>query len=170
MRSQIFRAKFSVYLDGRPTMIEIDVGNLARAITTIDGITDRAQNLQPVARNVGLVCQADVDERFNSSPGVRQSGTVYGGATWERLSEAYLKANPRRESGKQLRDTGELAQSFLVAKRGNVLKSDRASITFGSALPKARYNQRKRPILFVHPELVRQVARVIELYLAQGVV
>jgi hypothetical protein len=163
-------------------MIEIDVGNLARAITTIDGITDRAQNLQPVARNVGLVCQADVDERFNSSPGVRQSGTVYGGATWERLSEAYLKGNPRRENGKQLRDTGELAQSFLAGNRGRdgktgrftkggtILRADKTSITFGSSNKKAIYNQRKRPMLFVHPELVRQVARVIELYLAQGVV
>jgi hypothetical protein len=150
-------------------MIEIDVGNLAKSIETIAGIEQRAANLQPIAPTIGLICQADVDERFNSSPGVRQSGTVYGGAQWERLSEAYLKGNPRREGGKQLRDTGELAQSFLVGRKGNIIKGDRASITFGSALPKARYNQRKRRMLFVHPELVRQVARAIELYLKTGV-
>lgn len=149
-------------------MIEIDVGQLAKTITTLSGLEQRATNLAPVARSVGLVCQADVDERFNSSPGVRTGGTVYGGATWAPLSEAYLKSNPRREGGQILRDTGELAQSFLVAKKGNILKGDRQSITFGSSLPKARYNQRKRPMLFVHPELVRQVARTIELYLMQG--
>lgn len=149
-------------------MIEIDISNLARAIDTIAGIEQRAGNLAPAATPIGLVCQADVDERFNSSPGVRSSGTVYGGAQWERLSEAYLKGNPRREGGRQLRDTGELAQSFLVGKKGNRLKADRTSVTFGSSLPKARYNQRKRPMLFVHPELVRQVARVIEIYLRSG--
>ena len=150
-------------------MIEIDVGNLAKSIETIEGIAERAANLGPAARSVGLVCQADVDQRFNSSPRVRQTGVVWGGARWERLSESYLKSNPRRENGQQLRDTGELAQSFLVAKKGNILQGDSTSITFGSALPKARYNQRKRKMLFVHPELVRQVARAIELYLTKGV-
>lgn len=149
-------------------MIEIDVGQLAKTIGTLEGIERRASNLAPVARSVGLVCQADVDRRFDSSPNVRSGGTVYGGVTWAPLSEAHLRSNPRREGGQILRDTGELAQSFLVAKKGNVLKGDRASITFGSALPKARYNQRKRPMLFVHPALVRQVAKAIELYLARG--
>lgn len=151
-------------------MIEIDVGRLVQSITTIDGIYDRANNLGPVAKNVGLTVQADVDQRFDQAPGVRQTATVYGGAQWQRLSESYLKSNPRRENGQQLRDTGELAQSFIVGRKGNVVKSDRVSISFGSNLPKARYNQRKRPMLFVHPELVRQVAKVIELYLAQGIV
>lgn len=146
-------------------MIEIDVGQLAQTIGTLDGIEERASNLAPLAPTIGLICQADVDERFNTSPNVRSGGTVYGGVRWERLSEAYLKARPIREGGKILRDTGELAQSFLVAKKGNVLKGSRSAITFGSALPKARYNQRSRPMLFVHPQLVIQVARAIEIYL-----
>jgi phage gpG-like protein len=150
-------------------MIEIDVQFLAQTIGTIEGIGQRAQNIAPVARNVALVCQADVDERFNSSPGVRSTGTVYGGATWERLSESYLKSNPRREGGRQLRDSGQLLQSFQVGKRGNIVQGASDSIVFGSSLPKARYNQRRRPMLFVHPELVRQVARTIELYLVKGV-
>lgn len=149
-------------------MIEIDVQQLAQTITTVAGIEQRAGNLRPVAKAVGLVCQADVDQRFNSSPRTRQTGIVYGGARWERLSEAYLKSNPRRENGQQLRDTGELAQSFLVGRKGNLLEGDANSITFGSALPKARYNQRKRPMLFVHPELVQNVAAAIEIYLTQA--
>lgn len=113
--------------------------------------------------------QADVDQRFSTAPGVRQTGTVYGGAQWERLSEAYLRSNPRREGGQQLRDTGELAQSFLVSRKGNVLQSDGDSITFGSSLPKARYNQARRRMLFVHAALVEQVAATIELYISEGV-
>ena len=151
------------------TMITIDIEHLAATVGTLDGIYDRANNLAPVAPTIGLVCQADVDQRFNSSPSVRSGGTVYGGVQWERLSEAYLKANPKREGGVILRDTGELAQSFLVSKRGNILKGDRQTITFGSALPKARYNQRKRPMLFTHAKLVEQVARAIEIYLTKGV-
>lgn len=151
-------------------MITIDIQHLAQTIGTLDGVEKRAGNLGPVAPTIGLVCQADVDQRFNSSPNVRSGGTVYGGVTWEALSESYLKSTPRREGGQILRDTGELAQSFLVAKKGNVLKGDRQSITFGSALPKARYNQRRRPMLFVHPKLVEQVARAIEIYLRRGTV
>jgi hypothetical protein len=149
--------------------ISIEVQFLAETIASIQGIGDRAGNLNPVARNVGLVCQSDVDERFNSSPGVRQSGRVYGGVTWERLTESYLRSNPRREGGQQLRDTGELAQSFLVGRKGNVLKSDNTSITFGSALPKARWMNRKRKLLPIHPQLVQGVARAIELYLTRGI-
>lgn len=151
-------------------MINIDVGQLTATIGTLDQIQERASNLRPLAPVVGLICQADVDRRFDSSPNVRSGGTVYGGVQWERLSEAYLKSNPRREGGQVLRDTGELAQSFLVGQRGNTLKGDRNTITFGSRLKKARYNQRRRPMLFVHPALVQQVARAIELYLSKGTV
>jgi hypothetical protein len=56
--------------------------------------------------------EADVDERFNSAPSTTSGGPVYGGATWVALSESTLKGNPRRRSGKLLRDTGELLQSF----------------------------------------------------------
>lgn len=146
-------------------MIQIETTAIVKAVSDWDGLITRSGNLAPAARDVALVCMADVDERFNSAPGVRQSAQVLGGAQWERLSEAYLKSNPRREGGQQLRDTGELAQSFQVGRRGNIVAGSADTITFGSNLPKARWNNRRRKMVVVHPPLVRQVARVLVLYL-----
>jgi hypothetical protein len=93
---------------------------------------------------------------------------VYGGETWEALSERYLKTHPKREGGQQLRDTGELAQSFAVGLRGNVLRSTAKEIVFGSALPKARGLHRKRKILFLHSTLIKQVKKVFAAYATAG--
>ena len=146
-------------------MVFVDTTAVVKAIADWDSVLQRAENLGAAARDVALVCMADVDERFNSAPGVRQSAQVFGGARWERLSEAYLKSTPRREGGQQLRDTGELAQSFQVGRRGNIVAGTSSTITFGSSLPKARWNHRRRKIVVVHAPLVRQVSRVLVLYL-----
>jgi len=147
----------------------VSVAGIAAALASIDEIKARSVNLQPVAQAVGLAAQADVDERFNSSPGVRSDGQAYGGVTWERLTDAYLAQNPKREGGQQLRDTGELLNSFTVGGEGNVLQAGGSEITFGSALPKARGLANKRPLLIVHPDLVEAIAAIFEAYVVRGV-
>jgi hypothetical protein len=146
-------------------MIQSDTTAILKAIADWEGVALRAENFAPAAQDVGLVCMADVDQRFASAPGVRTTGQVYGGVRWQRLSEAYLRSNPRRIGGQQLRDTGELAQSFQIGRSGNIAAGSRDTITFGSRLPKARWNHRRRKIVVVHPPLVRQVSRVLVLYL-----
>lgn len=121
---------------------------------SLGAVAARANNLKPVNQEALLVVMADVDERFRSAPRVRASGTVYGGATWERLTDAYLNSNPRREGGQQLRDTGELLQSFQIGQRGNVTENRTDGWSFGSALPKARGLRHKRPLVFFHVALI----------------
>jgi hypothetical protein len=109
------------------------------------------------------VIQSDVDERFDTAPATTSGGTVYGGETWPALTPGYLKANPRRQNGKLLNDTGELLQSFTIGGKANIFKSTKDAIEFGSGLAKAAGLQNKRPMLFEHQELTEQVT---ELWLA----
>lgn len=133
---------------------DIEIKGLDQVISRIDGIRIRANDLSAIARDTALVIQADVDERFDTAPSTTSGGAVYGGLTWEPLTEAYLKRNPRRQGGQLLRDTGELQQSFTIGNSGNVFQYDNHSVTFGSALPKARGLAKKRPMIVVHDELV----------------
>ena len=151
------------------SIADIDVSGLQSTLTSLGQIQERSTNWgKAVGLSVALLVQADVDERFNTAPAVRSSGKVYGGVTWSRLTEAYLKANKRRESGKQLRDTGELLQSFQVNATGNVFRASGRSVTVGSNLPKAAGLNAKRPLLFIHPELSEGVKRIIENYIVNG--
>lgn len=146
----------------------IEITGLEKVLDTLDKLSQRASDIRPIANTIGLIAQGDVDERFNSSPGVRQGGQVYGGVTWDSLTEAYLRANPRREGGQIMRDTGELLNSFTVGGKGNVFEAQATQITFGSALPKATGLHRKRPILVVHDDLVQAIAAAMEAWIVEG--
>lgn len=141
-------------------MAEIVIG-LEEVINQIDGVQERAANWQPIALDLALLTQADVDQRYQSSPPVRSGGTVYGGVTWPALTEAYLAANPRREGGKIGLDTGRSRQSFTANQQGNIFKTRPQEFVFGSNLPEVRgfhtgrgNKAKARPLLFVHQGLV----------------
>ena len=146
---------------------EITLEGLNNFTQTLTTYADRIRNLGSVAANdVFLALQADVDQRFNNSPGVRQGGTVFGGiATWAPLTEQYLRRNPRRESGQLLRDSGELLQSYQVNSPNNIATSSPREIRFGSALPKARglanAQTNPRPQVGFHSRLVDTIERVL---------
>lgn len=135
-----------------PNSIKIE--GLSNAIAVIDSAA-QISDFRKKAAAIRQVLVADVDERFNSSPRVRSGGIVYGGVTWPVLSDRYLAANPRREGGQILRDTGELLNSFTG--EGAIYNVGKNEIEFGTALPKARGLQRKRPMLFIHGELLEEV-------------
>ena len=142
------------------TTIEITEEGLAEAIASLV-VLSQPIDFKELATDLYLVAQADVDERFNRAPAVRSGGVVYGGEVWPALSEPYLKANPRREGGQILRDEGELLNSFQVGDAFNTAEVTADTLTFGSALPKARGLQEKRPMLFIHDELADTVLNVI---------
>lgn len=148
--------------------ISAEVIGLDEALLLLDGAAERSQDISPIGLTLGLIAQADVDQRFESAPGVRQSGEVWGGVFWPALSDPYLAANPRREGGQQLRDTGELLNSFQVGGFGNVFRSGEDFMIFGSALPKAAGLNRLRQLVVVHPELVEQWRQAIALWIGEG--
>lgn len=150
--------------------IEINVSGLDGVVLNLAEIQARTNKWgsSRAAIAIALAVQADIDQRFVTAPGVRSSGTVYGGVTWERLTEAYLKRNPRREGGQQLRDTGELLQSFQVNANGNVFEQQPNSVTVGSKLPKARGLNNKRQLIVVHDPLLQAVKSILEVYLRTG--
>lgn len=129
-----------------------------------------------IARDIRLVAVADVDERFDSAPGVEAGGVVYGGVYWPPLAESTLEQNPARFWGRLLRETGELQQSFTG--NGQVFETGFQQVIFGSALPKARglhfgvfwgqeIPERSRPLVIVHDQLANDVAEVVGAYIDQ---
>lgn len=142
----------------------IDTSDLERLQATMGLSAKRLKDLRPLARDTALIIQSDVDERFDTAPSTTSGGTVYGGRQWAELTPAYLKANPRRQGGKLLNDTGELLQSFTAGGAGNIFNSTAQAIEFGSGLAKAAGLQEKRPMLFAHPELIEQVTELWTAY------
>ncbi|MEO0538779.1 MAG: hypothetical protein AAF215_33590 [Cyanobacteria bacterium P01_A01_bin.123] len=137
-----------------PSPNAITIEGLTEAIALIDSAT-KISDFRERKAAIQQILVADVDERFNSAPRVRAGGVVYGGVNWPALTDPYLKANPRREGGQVLRDTGELQQSFTGD--GQIYNVGKNEIEFGTALPKARGLQRKRPMIFIHDELLEEV-------------
>lgn len=148
------------------TTFGIEVEGLEQAIASMVALQSPI-DFRQVATDVALFTQADVDQRFDVAPQVRAGGVVYGGEVWPALNEPYLQANPRRDGGQILRDTGELLQSFQVGGAGNLSEVTQNTIVFGSALPKARGLQEKRPMLFVHDELADGIVQVIAEHIAR---
>ena len=123
-----------------------------------------------IAQQIRQTVLADIDERFDSAPGVESGGVVYGGVYWPPLSESYLAKNPRRFGGQILRDTGELQQSFTA--NGAVFEANFQEVVVGTSLPKARglhfgvfwgreIPGRARPIVFIRDQLADDVVEVI---------
>lgn len=148
--------------------IAINIDGLQQATDQLTGLSRRIVDVTPIARALLLALQADVDERFDSSPSVASGGTVYGGIQWEKLTDSYLKRNPRRQGGQILRDTGELLQSYQVGQTGNISQVRPTEITFGSALPKARGLANKRPQLIVHDGLIEVLDNIVSRWVVEG--
>jgi len=148
-------------------MFDLRISGLEEVRQTIASVTQRANNLNPIADAVYDAVQGDVAQRFASAPGVRGSGTVYGGVEWPALTDAYIKA-AKREGGKQLRITGNLESQFQRGGPGNVAEATGASITFGAEGGKAKGVQSKRAIIVAHPELIQEVGDLLAGYVAGG--
>ena len=148
-------------------MFEIQITGLNEARQQIQSIVTRAQNLTPIADAVYQAVQKDVAQRFASAPGVRATATVFGGVTWEQLTDAYIKS-AKREGGTQLKITGDLERQFQKGQTNNVAESTANSITFGAESAKASGLHSKRPIIVAHPELVQDVNQILAGYVTTG--
>lgn len=148
----------------------LKIQGLKEAIAHLSELAGRAQNVAPIARDIFLLCQADVDQRFNAAPRTETGGQTYGGVYWAPLSEKYINRNPRRRGGQLLRDSGELMQSYGIGGTGNVAIARPDQIVFGSNLPKAGWlanrKGKERPQVYLHPELIRNVKNAVELYVS----
>lgn len=148
-------------------MFDIQITGLNEARQQVQAIATRAGNLAPAANAVYAAVQEDVRQRFASAPGVRASASVYGGVTWEQLTEAYIKS-AKREGGTQLKITGDLERQFQKGQANNVAEADSNSITFGAESGKAKGLNAKRQLLPVHPELVQDVNQILAAYVTTG--
>jgi phage gpG-like protein len=144
---------------------QLDLSELSRLNSTIENLKLKPEQIPQAAAGIRLIIQSDVDQRFDSSPGVSTGGTVWGDEYWAAVQPQYLEYHPRRVGGQLLRDTGELQQSF-TAEGTSAYAVSGDEIVFGSALPKAGGLNRKRPIVFWHPYLVEQVAEYLANWLA----
>lgn len=149
---------FSIELQGVQSVLD----SLQKLQTRANRVTIELQ------RDTALIIQSEVDQVFDSAPSGSSGGSVYGGATWPSLTEAYMKRRPDRASGQLLRDTGELLQSLAVGGSGNILQADAESITFGTALPKAAGLRHKREFLFITDTMVELIANRWEEFVLEG--
>lgn len=148
--------------------IQIDFSQLSNILGELEAVGDRAADLRPVARLVGLVISSYTDEVFNSSPSTQTGGTVFNNETWEKLKPATLKANKgRRRNGKILRDTGALLNSLQVGNAGNFFQSGNDFIEFGTNLPQG-FNNNTRTFLTHTDDLTELVAEALENYIITG--
>jgi len=148
--------------------IQIDFSQLANILSELDKVSDRAADLKPVARLVGLVISSYTDEVFNSAPSTQSGGTVFNGEVWEKLKESTLKAKKgRRRNGKILRDTGALLNSLQVGGSSNFFQSGNDFIEFGTNLPQG-FNNNKRAFLKHTDDLTELVAKGLENYILMG--
>ncbi len=145
-----------------------EISGLKQQIKQLNQIATRATDLTGAAPKLYAIAQRDFTQRFTSSPSVTSSAEVYGGVRWERLSEAYLKSNPRRQGGKQLIDTGELRRSFIRGKPGNIARTVGGTVEFGSSLQKAVWVDKKRPLVAESPQLAKEASAAIEDFITNG--
>lgn len=143
---------------------DIDLSELARLNSTIDNLKLKPEQLTQAGAGIRLIVQADVDQRFDSAPGVETGGTVWGDAYWGAVQPQYLEYHPRRIGGQLLRDTGELQQSF-TAEGTSINEISGDEFVFGSALAKAGRLHRDRSLIFWHPRLLEQVAEYLSIWL-----
>lgn len=148
-------------------MLDIQITGLDEARKLVRSIGDRAGNITPAANPVFAAVQEDVARRIGSAPGVRATTEVYGGVTWERLSERYILA-AKREGGTQLRITGDLERQFQKGQSGNVAEAAGDTIEFGADSPKAAGLHKRRPIIVAHPELILEVSQILAGYVSEG--
>lgn len=141
--------------------MHLEIQKTADAIALISLVRAYQGDLKKLSAVLFDVAANDFKQRFDSSPRVRSSAEVYGGVTWSRLSERYLKSNPRRLSGVQLVDTGLLRRSFTRLGQGNITTESATEVRFGSTLERAMLQHRRRQIVVDHPELGTKTAEAI---------
>jgi phage gpG-like protein len=148
--------------------IEIDFSQLSNILDELQAVGDRAADLKPVARLVGLVISSYTDEVFNSAPSTESGGTVFNGEVWEKLKPATLKAkNGRRRGGKILRDTGALLNSLQVGGASNFFASGNDFVEFGTNLPQG-FNNNSRAFLKHTDDLSDLVEAALRNYIITG--
>ena len=156
--------------------IEIDFSQLSNILADLQKVSDRAADLKPVARLVGLVISSYTDEVFNSVPSTRSGGVVFNGQRWQPLKESTLKANKgKRRNGILLRDTGALLNSlqsssnttFSPRSAENFFASGNDFIEFGTNLPQG-FNNNTRTFLAHTDDLSELVAKALENYIING--
>lgn len=102
----------------------------------------------------------DLSKRFLSSPSTIQGGNVHGGAYWKTLSDAYLLKRPDRVTGKVLIDSTRLQKSFTVGSSELISEfSNQYEFKFGTKVDYAKKLQKTWPIVFLHRDLVNQLAK-----------
>lgn len=154
--------------------IEIDFSQLSNILDDLQKVGDRAADLRPVARLVGLVISSYTDEVFKSAPSTTVSGTVFNGEFWEELSLKYRAARNRsgkksqsRDNGFQLRDTGALLNSLQVGGADNFFKSGNDFVEFGTNLPQG-FNNNTRTFLTHTDDLSTLVEAALQNYILTG--
>ncbi|MBD2316666.1 phage virion morphogenesis protein [Phormidium tenue] len=156
--------------------ISIDYSAIDIILTELQGISDRASDLKPVASLVALVISSYTDDVFANAPRTESGGTASNGFAWDRLKDSTLNARGgRRRNGQILRDTGALlnslqsssATTFSPRSAANFFQAGSDFIEFGTNLPQG-FNNNTRPFLAHTDSLSTLVEKAIENYILTG--
>tara|TARA_R110002033_G_scaffold124195_2_gene166322 strand:- start:712 stop:1173 length:462 start_codon:yes stop_codon:yes gene_type:complete len=150
--------------------IDITFSN-GTVLQVLGNLIEKFDDLSEPMNDIAAVLEFATEEAFatESDPAT--------GAPWASLSDAYLKANPKRQGGKILQvSAGGLAAS-IAADSGNfwaTIGSNKIYATihqFGGTegMPAGPAAIKARSYLGVGPEDERQVLKILELFLSSGV-
>ncbi len=156
--------------------IQIDFSQIDNILSELQGISDRAADLKPVAGLIALVISSYTDDVFANAPRTESGGTASNGFVWDRLKESTLNARGgRRRNGQILRDTGALLNSlqsnsssvFSPRSAANFFEAGSDFVEFGTNLAQG-FNNAKRPFLAHTDSLSELVEKAIENYILTG--
>jgi hypothetical protein len=156
--------------------ISIDYSAIDNILTELQGISDRASDLKPVASLVALVISSYTDDVFANAPRTESGGTASNGFAWDRLKDSTLNARGgRRRNGQILRDRGALlnslqsnsATTFSPRSAANFFASGNDFVEFGTNLPQG-FNNNSRAFLKHTDDLSDLVAKALENYIITG--
>lgn len=128
----------------------------------------RIEEIKEVAPLIHKKLEEDVLNRFEKAPITQLGGYVPGNVYWLPLKKKTLQQRPDRLNKQILTDTGRLKESLKVGNSENIAGTYYKQITFGSKVPYAKRQQSMRKYLFLHPELMKEISKVLKLYVKYG--
>lgn len=139
--------------------VEITTRGVAKAVADIAGLGVRARDPQPIGPEVAAVVNRSTERRFESR-----------GPGWPPLAD---ETEQRKTGSEPLVDSGRL-KSAMTHQAAKQTDQDELTVSSQQEPPYARFHQYgtkrmpKREIVELRPSEQRQVAKLVERYVAKG--
>ena len=143
-------------------MVSLDLSELD-AINLINSLEITEEKKYEIYSSIADIIRQDIEKRFQTAPPAQTGGYVYpGNVQWVECSVGYLDSRPDRREGQLLIDTGKLKDSLTISDfPESLFRVDGLGFKFGTEVEYAGKQNDKRPFLFYHYELEKEIMETI---------